>query len=660
MFKTLTKTLVILLLPCLLQAADVDSLKLALENKTNSTETTFQLYFELGKSAYEIYDYATAKDYIKKGLDLATSIGNPQQEFRFLNELGYIYFWMDEYTAALEWSLKAKELRHVAPKKEMAYNLSRISEIYVATGSYTEALEHQLQALEIFEITQDSLGIGNSMRLMGTISWYKKELDQSLQYTHQALSIFERTQDKKSTFTCLAAISSVLTEKGELESALDYAQRSLTLATEIEYAYGVGFSQGMVGSIQKEMGRYELAFVNIQQALDMFDKLNVKYEKIEFSIMLADLYDQRGEPNQAIPLYLQNLELARNINSLALLRDINESLSDTYESIGDSARALTYFKQYTFFKDSLMNEEILGKMNELEQGYSTQKKEKEILHLQQQSQKFYIYAATIGIGFLLLTVWLFYLRFKTQDRINELLSVKNQEIAERNDRLANSNAELRQFADIISKDLKEPLRMIGSTANTLEKEAIYAESSGISSLASNILQGVNRMDSLLADLSAYSVEGFDEEPYETFDIREVVYQIISDLPPELHAQGVKIHVKNLPTVNANRRQITLIFRNLIENALKFRREQDPEVIIDSEKKRRYYRFSIGDNGIGIPVKEQKAIFSAFKRLEKGISLLQGTGMGLAVCKKIVQLHNGKIWVHSQPNEGSTFYFTLPR
>lgn len=660
MLKSLHTTLVILLLPAFLLAANPDSLIARLDFAENSTENKFELYKEIGLAYYQQYDYAAAKTYIEQGLALARKTDNTAQEFIFLNELGYIYFWMDEYEPALTELTNARALRKSVPQKNIAANLARISEVYVAMGDYTKALDHQFQALEISEVTEDSLGIANSLRLMGTIYWYRRELNESLRYTKEALSIFKRMKDPKSAYTCLAALSSVFTEKKELDEALRYARESLTIAKELNYPYGVAFSVGMVGSILKDMGKFEEAFTNIHESLRIFKELNVRYESIEFSVMLADLFGQKKQFDQSIDLYLQNLELAQEINSMALMRDIHESLSETYEVTGDSAKALAHFKHYTAYKDSLINETNLLQMAELEKKYEVELQEKAIIALEKKNQEFYIYSAAIGIGFLLVIVWLFYLRFKTQTRVNELLSVKNREIADRNDQLANSNAELRQFADIISKDLKEPLLKIGQKASSLEQEMLIDEGGKVSQIAATILHDVTKMDSLLADLSAYSIEGMNEEAFETFDVSAVVTQVISDMPATLQGNRVKIRVQNLPEIYANKRQITLVFRNLIENALKFRREKDPEITIHCDVKSKYFRFSVRDNGIGIPIKEQQHIFATFKRLDATALSFQGTGIGLAICRKIVEIHQGKIWVHSQPGEGSTFFFTLPR
>ena len=660
MCKTRTITLVILLFPALILAADPDSLVARLDIAGNSTENQLVLYQKIGEAYYHQYDYPSAKKYVEQGLKLARETRNAHFEFLFLNELGYIYYWLDDYDPALEYLLKARVVHKSATDAEVAGNLARISEVHIARGDYTEALNHQFQALEILEDIRDSLGIANSLRLLGAIYWYRSEPEESLRYTRQALSIFRRSKDKKSTYTCLAAISSVFTEQKRYEEALRYAQESLDIARSIEYQYGIAFSVGMMGSILKDMGEFERAFTHIRESLDIFEALNARYESIEFSVMLADLFGKKGQYKQAITLYNKNLAIAQEINSLVLLREINKSLSESYEATGDSARALSHFKAYTFYKDSLINQEKLILMAELEKKYEAQRREKEIVALEKKNQEFYIYSAAIGIGFLLVIVWLFYLRFKTEHRVNELLALKNREIADRNDQLANSNAELRQFADIISKDLKEPLRMIGKNANSLERESIQARESSVSRLASDILRGVTQMDSLLADLSAYSVEGMNEESYERFDVSAIVSQVIRDMPSELQIKGVKIRVQNLPEVYANKRQITLVFRNLLENALKFRKAEDLEITIHCETKSKYHRFSVRDNGVGIPIKDQQTVFAAFRRLPDAGASFQGTGMGLAICRKIIEMHQGKIWLHSLPGEGSTFFFTLPR
>ena len=223
--------------------------------------------------------------------------------------------------------------------------------------------------------------------------------------------------------------------------------------------------------------------------------------------------------------------------------------------------------------------------------------------------------------------------------------------------LERSNSELEQFAYVTSHDLKEPLRMIGSFTKLLEQRFKGQLDEDADNYINYIVDGTNRMQRLLDDLLAYSRIS-NEVKYEPLDITEVVDESINNLKIAIDENKVQITVDPMPKLMANRSQMIQLFQNLIANAIKFQSKRKPVIHVSCEKNADKYYFSVKDNGIGIDNKNQKRIFQMFQRLHTADEY-DGTGIGLSITKKIVEQHKGAVWVKSNLEEGSTFYFSIP-
>ncbi len=224
--------------------------------------------------------------------------------------------------------------------------------------------------------------------------------------------------------------------------------------------------------------------------------------------------------------------------------------------------------------------------------------------------------------------------------------------------LARSNADLEQFAYVASHDLQEPLRNVASCMQLLEKGYKNKLGQDADKLMEYAVDSVVRMKSLIQDLLAYSRVSTTGKPPQRTDCEEVLEQTLSNLSLAVKETGALVTRDPLPTVMADSTQLIQVFQNLIGNALKFRGVGPPQVHVRAVKDGREWVFSVKDNGIGIESRHLDRIFVIFQRLNKR-SEYSGTGMGLAIVKKIVERHRGRIWVESEPGKGTTFYFTIP-
>ncbi len=224
--------------------------------------------------------------------------------------------------------------------------------------------------------------------------------------------------------------------------------------------------------------------------------------------------------------------------------------------------------------------------------------------------------------------------------------------------LARSNAELQQFAYVASHDLQEPLRMITSYLQLIERRYKNQLDQSANDFIDYAVDGAARMKTLINDLLMYSRVETRGKPFELLDCREIVKQAIANLQLAIAESHALITQDPLPEITADRTQMIQLFQNLLSNAIKFCGTDPPKIHLLAEAQPEHWLFRVQDNGIGIEAPYVDRIFIVFQRLHHRTEY-PGTGIGLAICKKIIERHGGKIWVESHPGNGSTFCFTIP-
>jgi len=224
--------------------------------------------------------------------------------------------------------------------------------------------------------------------------------------------------------------------------------------------------------------------------------------------------------------------------------------------------------------------------------------------------------------------------------------------------LVHSNKELEQFAYVASHDLQEPLRMISSYIQLLARRYQGRLDTDADEFIAYAVDGAARMQKLIGDLLAYSRVGTRSKGFEPVDYTAVLDQALANLKAAIEESGAVVTHDPLPTVTVDNLQQVQLFQNLIGNAIKFHGEEPPRIHVSAEQSGNQWVFSVQDNGLGLDPQYADRIFVIFQRLHTKEEY-PGTGIGLAICKKVVELHGGRIWVESQPGIGSRFCFTIP-
>ncbi len=251
-------------------------------------------------------------------------------------------------------------------------------------------------------------------------------------------------------------------------------------------------------------------------------------------------------------------------------------------------------------------------------------------------------------------------RKKTEERIRELNTNLEKRVLERTDALMRSNEELEQFAYVASHDLQEPLRTVSIYAQLLAKRYQGQLAGDADQFIQFIVEGAERMEKLIHDLLDFSrVDARGPDFFTRTNCDDALNDAVRNLHSLIQESGTVLTRGQLPWVTGDPVQLTRLFQNLLVNSIKYRTDEQPRIHISSQGQAGEWLFTVRDNGIGIDPQYAEKIFGIFKCLQPR-DRNSGSGMGLAICRKIVSRHAGRIWVESALGKGAAFHFTLPR
>ena len=244
------------------------------------------------------------------------------------------------------------------------------------------------------------------------------------------------------------------------------------------------------------------------------------------------------------------------------------------------------------------------------------------------------------------------------NRVMETLQCTTRDLKRNVSELERSNEDLRQFAYAASHDLQEPLRAVAGYCQLLQMEAKEELNAEALQFIHNAVEGTKRMQNLIHDLLDYSLVTTSEKSFRPTDCNQVLQDVLSDLEAPINDTQAVVTCLKMPTINADARQLKQLFQNLMSNAIKYRGARRPEIRITAERKELEWLFAVMDNGIGVDPRHEEKVFAIFQRLHTQ-DAYPGSGIGLAICKRVVENHTGKIWFESELGNGSCFYFTIP-
>jgi len=642
-------------------ATPVDSLQLLLDQaiREHDWDKQTDLAFQLGKLHLDQKQYEKAADFFTHMRLSAQSQKKRAKEIEALYYLGKAYRRAENYNLAIAKLEALIELTaHTgSPFLDKAY--FELSKSYQAIGDFENAYKNQLKCLELREEKQDSSGQMRCYYQLGTIFYYQDNFDLALQYYENTKDLAEKIHDKKYLYNSLGALGSTYQSMGDLQKSLSYSKKALALATEMNYPTGLAYTYANLGEYYFGLMRFDSAETCIRQSLRLSETIRDNSLKAAVLRILGKIHLQTGNPKAGLACLDSSLFLAKKYDYTSRILEVYLDMADAYEATNHPEMCGQYLKSYIRLKDSIVNESLAQELGKIQTKYEVLKREKEIAVKDSKIEQLYRKVLIGSVAFLLLLLVVIGISYRRQSKINRLLESKTREIEEQNKKLARSNAELQQFAYIASHDLKEPLRNIGSFASLIRRR--YADQMNEECLEffSYIQNGVARMYQLLNDVLSFSRLDYEDHQTQLVNPKEIIEETIFKLSTQIQDKNAVILVGSMPEIHANPVHLGQLFQNLISNGLKFSNGKSPEIKVFCRKTPdNQYVFSVQDNGIGIHMKYKDKIFEMFQRLEKQNGQ-EGTGVGLAICKKIVDQYGGKIWVRSKPQQGATFFFAFP-
>ncbi len=537
----------------------------------------------------------------------------------------------------------------------------------VYMGKYAQAYDHQLKALEFFSSSGDKKNEALLYFSIGNNFFYQNQYKLALTEFKKADETWKKINDPQGRFWAMGAIGSVHEHLGNLNRAMDYSEQALAMSRILKSPADIAWSLYNVGSIATTSGELEKGIIHLSEAKNIAIELNDK-PLLGYALEgLTMLHIRRGEYSKALKHLDESYSIASANNDIANLPNLYTLYSKIYYAKEDLKAYRKYVDKYIGLKDSLNNTELAQSMGDLKKDFETReyqrtqeiallKKDKEIFESRQLTWIIVISFTTIL--FILLTIFM-KINNKLAKEKNQILVSSNEKVIRQNELLKTSNEDLKKYAYIISHDLKEPLRNISSFTTLLNRSLGTAIPEKSKEYMSFIKNGALQMNNILNDLLAYSNVERISGDLEEINCKMVCTDLLKVMSNKLKEKNVLIRVGELPNVKMKTEHFQNIIGNLISNSIKFNQTENPNIYIECKLTANKSVFSVSDNGIGIHAEYFDKIFEVFQRLNNR-EQFQGSGIGLATCKKIVSDYGGEIWVESKPGIGSTFFFSIPK
>ena len=533
-------------------------------------------------------------------------------------------------------------------------------------GNSILALEYYQTGLEIRRAKKDMIGVSNILNNIGIIYQEWGLNDEAFKWHNEALEIAVDINMAPAIAYSYSNIGKCYENKNEFDTALKYYQLGYNILLEdVKHFRSLTLFLTHIGRVYSKMGKPTLALVNLKKSLFYSKKMNNKNRIAIAEHQLGKTFFEINKIDSASKYINSSYKIAIQKNYIDLIKDNEFVLSKIEEKKGNFTKALKYFKSASEMKDSTFNKDKITKFTNLQVKYSLEQKDKENTILRKDNeiqsliinQQKNIRTGLIITGVFFLIILLILLRSR-----NSIKKV-NAKLQDSEKKLVELNANKDKFLSIISHDLKSPFGGLLGITDLLDNDFDELTQSEQKEMVKLIKHSANNIYDLLDDLLAWvqTQIGRMEYNFETLNLKKKSDVVLNLLNVNSSKKGIAIrnNIADNSLVFADSISVETVIRNLLSNAIKFTPENG-EIIIDSYKEDDKIVVTVSDNGIGLSQEDKNKLFKIeVHHTTVGTNKEKGTGVGLILCKELVEKNGGEIWVESELNKGSKFSFTLP-
>ena len=528
-------------------------------------------------------------------------------------------------------------------------------------GKFNKAIRYFLNGIDIFDANFEEESRLKSLMIANTGVSYNRlgEYEKSFQYIERAITIAKKNEQRSILTMYLDDYGQILMRLGRLEEASIALDESLALQDKVGDLMTQAWVLNHKTGLEMQLERFDIAKKLALQATQISKEKNYTDSKIFAELNLARIALIEQQPKIAIEYISSIVKEAESVNVINYIQDARKIGVEAYKATGDYASALSSFEAYQSTADSLSSKAEMEFTADLEAKYDNKEKLNQINFLNKekilQANWINLLLGSI-VAAILGAIYILYL-LRKRNQGSKIIEEKNEELQ----KYIDYSLQLENFAYIASHDLKTPLRTVVSFSQLLKKTAREKLDINETEYLDFIINGTKEMTSLIDDLLDYSSVQRTDLNIEKIELQNFLEEVIGKNSAFLEEEKAIINFDlQVDSINVDKLKFQQLCQNLIVNGVKFHKENEvPKLLISSEFVGNQVVISVEDNGIGIEKSYFDKIFLIFKRLNKKDDY-QGTGIGLAIVKKIVDLHKGKIWLESTVGKGSTFFVAIPR
>lgn len=620
-------------------------------------------------------------DHANLALILAQNLGDKRREFLAIEKLVKAQYELrHDLSAAMEQLELAKAIDTTTTTVlDRALLLGHEGKIFLALNDFERSQELLLQQLSIYEAYGFEAGIARVNFALGRLFFEQNNYQQALVNFNSALEFFDKQNDIKGKMRTLNALGKTLGLMGKYQESLSRCSDALLLARAISDRREVARINANLGFACEHLDRTTDALNYYNTALAVGEEIEDHRLISETAVKLGTIHlSQDSLANAQFYFELAQIGVEKS-ESKALKKTVYSSLCPFYEQTGKDSLAYQCLKTLVTLKDELFSEEQTKHLITNQIRYETERREKEVKQLRDkelesqltiQQQRMGNYALLIAVLLAGSVAFFLYQSVQRKKSYNQMLEGEvekrtselqhsNSQLTESNNLLEQSNSELERFAYIASHDLKSPLRNVISFLNLIERKLRKTDDADVKEYLRFASNNARQMHQLIQDVLEFSRVDQKQVEVNQVNMNESLMMVLQNLKEEMEQKNAVVYANSLPEVQANSVHVIQLLQNLVSNGIKYNKSQKPKVIVSHRYDQNNHVFSVRDNGIGISPEFHDKIFEMFKRLHTKEEY-PGTGIGLALCKKIVHNLGGNIWLKSEEGKGTTIQFSLPR